>query len=175
MSTHTGITGEHVILSLSLSVSLRVHRNKHKCKATASRYIHVKYNVKLEKRVILIPVTNKLHARNRVESIRKLRRRLFFNSNAMFPCRKDLWISQYIGSYMFLALFSCNFIPTSLVLFHYRVKVDKFAIYNPITFIANDHDLEKSSNEIYSNTFFRIKEATYIYFSICNRKYIPSF
>ena len=49
---------------------------------------------------------------------------------------------------MFLALFSCNFIPTSLVLFHYRVKVDKFAIYNPITFIANDHDLEKSSNEI---------------------------
>ena len=76
---------------------------------------------------------------------------------------------------MFLALFSCNFIPTSLVLFHYRVKVDKFAIYKPITFIANDHDLEKSSNEIYSNTFFRIKEATYIYFSICNRKYIPSF
>ena len=32
--------------------------------------------------------------------------------------------------------------------------------------------MEKSSNEMYSNTFFRIKEATYIY---ATDKYITSF
>ena len=129
-----------MLYSLSLLHTQSTRRNKqHKCKATVSRYINVNYNVKLKKRVLFLPVTNKLHARNRVESIRKLRRRLFINSNAMFHCGKDAWISQYIGSYV--PLFPCSFIPSSLVLFHYRVKVDKFAIYKLITFIGNDHAL----------------------------------
>ena len=77
---------------------------------------------------------------------------------------------------MFLVLFSCNFIPTSLVLFHYRVKVDKFAIYNPITFIANDHDLEKSSNEISTVTHTSELRKLPIYtFLYAIDKYIPSF
>ena len=49
--------------------------------AIASRYIHacLTINIKLEKMVLLLPVKHKLHARNRVVSTRKPRRRCLLN------------------------------------------------------------------------------------------------
>ena len=86
-----------MILSLSLADT---HVIYHKCEATASRYIiYTLSNTinKLEKRVLLLlPVTDKLHARSKVVSRRKLRRRrLLITSNIMLPYGRDEWISQF--------------------------------------------------------------------------------
>ena len=76
-----------------------INNINHKCEATASRYIiYTLPNTinKLEKRVLLLlPVTDKLHARSKVVSRRKLRRRLLITSNIMLPYGRDEWISQF--------------------------------------------------------------------------------
>jgi hypothetical protein len=46
-----------------------------------------------EKKGLLLPMTNKLHARNRIVSTRKLRRKGLLTSNLMLPsmpCGRDL-------------------------------------------------------------------------------------
>lgn len=120
-----------LIHSLSLA-DTHIHRNKqHKCDAIASRYIiYTLSNAinKLEKRVLLLlPVTNKLHARIKLVSRRKLRRRrLLITSNIMLPYGRDEWISQFT-----IYRQPCSFSFT-------RSKLAKLSFYNPIAFIIQD-------------------------------------
>ena len=96
---------ENMFDSLSLSLSswhtyTEINNINHKFEATASRYIiYTLSNTinKSEKRVLLLlPVTKKLHARSKVVSRRKLRRkRLLITSNIMLPYGRDEWISQF--------------------------------------------------------------------------------
>ena len=121
---HTGKPGEHVWYPLSLSLAdTHTYRNKqHKCEAIASRYIIYTLSNsinKLEKRVLLLlPVTNKLHARIKLVSRRKLRRRrLLITSNIMLPYGRDEWISQFTIYWQ-----PCSF-------FLYQVKVGEIVFF----------------------------------------------
>ncbi len=69
--------------AVTCTYRVRTQINNIKCvhEAIASRYIHacLTINIKLEKMVLLLPMKHKLHARNRVVSRRKPRRRRLLN------------------------------------------------------------------------------------------------